>query len=111
MECIIGAAMTVMPRAIPSLRLVMLKRILSPTPCTNRRTGHLAAKSPRAELDAEGNFDDPVCGVDLYHFDRSRINWLQLGGLRDAPAENGPVCRAEESLAGAGLRYIFANQR
>src|SRR6266568_2845139 len=76
-ECIIGAATTCTPGTGSSLRLVMVKRIRSPTRARGG-TGHLVAEGPGAELHPGRDLDDLVRGVELHFLDGRRIERLEL---------------------------------
>ena len=107
-ECIIGAAVTCMPGAGSSERLVMVNLIRSPTRA--RITGP-GTWSPKVHA---LNFTPGVISMILCVVS-SRISLTGEGSsglivasmLSEAPAANGPVCRSLDSTAGGGLKSIL----
>src|SRR3954469_9991682 len=107
-ECIIGAAVRRTPGTGSSLRLVIEKRILSPT---FARTVGPGTWSPKVQA---LNFTPGAISMILWVLSsRMTLTGEASSGLisgamlREAPSAKAPVWRSALTLAGVGFRSIF----
>ncbi len=109
MECIIGAATTCTPGTGSSLRLVMVKRILSPTRARTVGPGTWPPKVQALNF-TPGAISMILCVVSsctsLTGDGSSALSSLPM--LSDVPAANAPLCRSFDRVAGAGFMSILA---